>query len=419
MDVTRSGRGRIAGGLVSWLLILGGCAGGGESDAPTPGLVGDTVTLGALTPLSDAVAVIGVPLAAGLQTYFEALNERGGVRGRLPVRLLVEDVAYLNPSTTVQKYQKIKDQVAMLAMVVGTDHINTLLPLLEEDSIVASPTTFDAEWVREPNLLPWGTPYQISTINGVGYYLTEGGGAGKRVCGLALATGYGEAGLEGLQFASHEMGFEVAATARFRQDDQDFVAPITQLRNARCDAVVLVSLPSVTGKVLGAAAQLGFEPRWIMLSPGWHGSLAASPLKDYYEKNLWIAFDGAEWGDSTVAGMRAMLEAQRKYRPTQQPDIFYVAGWVIGRSVHAALEKAASLSDLSRAGILRAVTEMGHVSFDGIMSAYEYGPAETREPPRNATIFRINATKPVGLEPVAVNYTAPAALKYTFQRKER
>ena len=419
MDVMRSGRGRIGLGLISWLFVFGGCAGDGESDASPPGLVGDTITLGALTPLSDAVAVIGVPLAAGLQTYFEALNERGGVRGRLRVRLLIEDIAYVNPSSTVQKYQKIKDQIAMLAMVVGTDHINTLLPLLEEDSVVASPTTFDAEWVREPNLLPWGSPYQISTINGMGYYLTEGGGAGKRVCALALATGYGEAGIEGLQFASRELGFEIAATARFRQDDQDFVAPITQLRNARCDAVLLVSLPSVTGKVLGAAAQLSFEPRWIMLSPGWHGSLAESPLRDYYEKNLWVAFDGAEWGDSTVAGMRTMLAAQRKFRPTQQPDIFYVAGWVIGRSVHAALEKAASLSDLSRAGILRAVSEMGPVSFDGLMSGYQYGPAETREPPRSATIFRINAAKPVGLEPVAVNYTSPAALRYTFQKRER
>ena len=63
--------------------------------------------------------------------------------------------------------------------------------------------------------------------------------------------------------------------------------------------------------------------------------------------------------------------------------------------------------------------EMGEVSFEGLVSAYQHGSPETRQPSRNATIFRVNAARPVGLEPVAVNYTAPAAWQYVLQRKER
>lgn len=421
--MTQALRGSAVPGLAasrSWVfvsLLAVGC--GGDSNRLVPGVVGDTISVGALSPLSDAVAVIGKPVVAGLRTYIDALNERGGVGGRYFVRLLVEDVTYANPSTSVQKYEKVKADVAMMAQILGTDHINTVLPLLTEDSIVAVPTTFDAEWIREPQLVPWGTPYQLAAINGVAYYLTEGGGAGKRVCALAIATGYGDAGLEGLQFAAKELGFEIAATARFRQDDQDFVAPITQLRSARCDAVFLASLPGVTGRLLGAAAQLAWAPRWIALIPAWHPSLADSPLREYFIRNLWLTWDGPDWGDTTVAGMRAMLAAKAKHQPDQAPDLFFTAGWIIGALTHQVLERAVASGDLSRAGMMAASAQLGTQSFDGLLSAYTYGSAEQRDPPRTGNIFRVNPLKPVGTELLRAGFESPAARKFVFEKRVR
>jgi len=401
------------------IAVLTNACGGAEASRPTPGVAGDTITVGALSPLSDAVAVIGKPIVAGLQAYVDRLNERGGVAGRYRVRLLVEDVAYINPSSSAQKYQKIKGDVAMMAQILGTDHINTVLPLLAEDSVVAVPTTFDADWVREPHLIPWGPAYQLSAINGIGYYLTEGGGAGKRVCALTIATGYGQAGLEGVEFAAKELGFEIAATARFKQDDQDFVAPITQLRNAKCDAVFLVSLPGVTGRLLGAAAQLGFAPQWIALVPSWAPSLAESALKDYYAEHLLLAWDGPEWGDTTVTGMREMLAALAKFKPDQKPDVYAAVGWNLGYIVHQTLERAVASGDLTRPGLLRAVEQLGTLSFDGMFSPYTYGAASARAPSRMASIFRINPAKPVGLELVKKNFESPAAEKFVFHAKAR
>lgn len=414
---TRSRRAALA-----WLpavVAVAVACGGGRDAAPTPGVSGDTITLGAITPLSDAVAVIGVPLAAGIQTFYDAVNARGGIAGKYHVRLLVEDQAYANPSSSVQKYQKIKNDVVMLATVVGTDHINTLIPLLEEDSVIATPTTFDAEWVREPNLLPYGPPYQIWAINGVAYYLGLPGNAGKTVCAMALATGYGDAGIEGVEHAAREMGFRIAVVARFKLDDQDFVAPITQLRNARCDVVMLTSLPSVTGKVLGAAAQLGYAPRWIAQGPSWHGSMVSSPLTDYFQKNLWIVLDGPAWGDSTVAGMRELISAVATYKPDQKPDLYFSAGWVAAQASHALLEKAAELGDFSRAGLLRASEALGVVPFHGTMGDYTYGPAEQREPPRATTIFRVDPAVPGGLAVERGGFLAPAAQSFSIVRKAR
>ncbi len=405
----------VSGSLVVTVTSLVVACGGAPKEASAPGVVGDTIVVAALSPLSDAVAVIGKPLAAGLQGYAKQLNAKGGIAGRYQLKVVEEDITYANPTTGAQKYQKVKDNVALIAMTVGTDQVNGLLPLMAEDSMLLIPTTFDVEWVREPNILPWGAPYQVWAINGVAYYL-ETAGAGKTICSLVLATGYGQAAEEGLAFAAKELGFQVAVKGRFRQDDQDFVAPISQLRNARCDAVVLASLPGVTGKVLGAAAQLGFEPRWISQGPTWHQTLVNTPLRDYYAKNLWVVAWGPEWDDTTAVGMRGVLEAAATFFPNQEPDLYFIAGYLQGMTTHALLEKAIALGDLSRGGILRAMEQLTVPTGD-LIGEYRYGPVATREPPRTVSIFKMNPTKPFGIELMARDYTSPVAAKYSVPQR--
>jgi len=399
--------------LIVGSALLAACGGGTGGTASTPGVSGDTIYVGALTPLSDPVAVIGKPLLRGIQVYFDKVNAEGGIGGRYMVKVLEEDITYANPSTSVQKYQKVKDRVAMFAMILGTDHINGTLPLLREDRIVATPVTLDAEWTRDPNLLPVGAPYHIQVINGIGYFLSQPGNAGKAVCSMVLATGYGEAAEEGVDHAAREMGFTPAARTRFRQDDQDFVAPITQLRNAKCELVVLASLPAVTGKVLGAAAQLGYAPRWVMTSPSWHGALVDSPLADYLVQTAWVSAEGTEWGDTTTAGVKEMIDALATYAPDQKPDYYYVFGWVAGASIEEHLRETVAAGDLTREGFLRALETMKPVSSAG-WGEYRYGPVATREPPRSVTIFRISKAKPFGSEVEARNVQVPAAASFQF-----
>ncbi len=397
------------------LAVTAACGGSGDAATPAPGVSGDTIYVGALVPLSDAVAVIGKPVLAGLNTYFGALNAAGGIAGKYKVKVVAEDITYANPSSGSQKYQKIKDQVAMFASIIGTDQINGVLPLLAEDSILALPTTFDAEWVRNPNLLPWGVPYQLQAINAVGYAITDGGYAGKPVCTMTLATGYGEAVVEGVDHLVKEMNVSVAARATFKQDDQDFIAPVTQLRNANCAVIMMASLPSVTGKVLGAAAQLGYAPRWILTSPSYHHALAASPLKDYLVKTTWISWDGSLYADSTTPAMQAFAAAQKAHAADQSPDLFYVAGYVMGFPVRATLEKAVAAGDLSRGGIMRGAAAVPTLNTDGILSAWTYGAAAQRNPPRTGTIFKVDPSVPLSLGIEKQGVSVPAAVSFTFK----
>jgi len=394
--------------------------GGGESAvANNPGIRNDTIFLGALVPQSDAVALIGKPILAGVEAYLAQVNaDKGGVGGRYKLHLMAEDVTYANPSTSVQKYNKIRDQVAMLVPILGTDHVNVSLPLLAEDTLLAVPSTMDAEWVREPNLVSVLAPYQVEVINGIDYWITNGGGKGKALCSLVMSTGYGEAAEEGAQFAARANATTLAVSAKFRPGDQDFVAQITQLKNARCEGVVLTSLPTETARILGTAAQLQFSPRWIATGPSWHTVLGESPIANYAKQTMWVSFDGGEWGDTTQAGMRDVLRAVANHAPAQKPDVYFTAGYIFAHSAVAVLEEAARQGDLSRTGIARALTTLGVVSHGGLSGDYRYGPIETREPPRVTSILAIDPSKPGGYTLVKRDHASETARSFSFEKRQ-
>ncbi|HEX2040452.1 MAG TPA: ABC transporter substrate-binding protein [Acidimicrobiales bacterium] len=373
------------------------------------------INLGVITPLTGAVAAIGNPLTNGNKTWFDYLNqERGGIAGKYKVVLKIEDSQYI-PQNGVQAYNKIKGDVVMIAQLLGTPVTNAVLPQLRTDNLVAAPASLDAEWVRDKNLLPVGGPYQIQMINAADWLLNEGGGKGKVVCTMIQDDVYGEAGQEGVEFAAKELGFTIKTTARFKQAAPDFTAQIQQLRSNGCQVVFLVSTPSDTGKALGTAAQGGFAPQWIGQSPSYIGALAASPLKDYLARTFFVAAEGTEWGDTSVPGMKDMLDRLQKYQPSQQPDYYFAFGYNQARAVTAVLEKAVELGDLSRAGIVKALEELGTVTFDGLSGDYKYGKPADREPPRTSTIFKINPTKPIGIEKVKYNFTSNAAKEFEFE----
>ena len=387
----------------------------GEPEA-VPGFDGTTIKLGVITPTSGTVALIGNPLTAGNQAYFDYVNEElGGIAGKYKVELVIRDSGY-DPTKAAQEYAAIKGDVVMLAQLLGTPIVNAVLEQLIDDGMVAQPASLDSFWVNEPNLLPIGGPYQIQAINALNWYVTDGGGEGKVVCSLIQDDPYGEAGQEGLDFAAEELGIDIAVTARFPAPPAtaDFTAPIGQLQGEGCEMVFLVATPTSTGGALGKSVEVGFTPQWIGQSPTWIGALGASPLAPYLQENFLVASEGPNYGDTSVPGMTELMRIKDTYAPDQAPDVYFNFGYNEAQAVHALLEKAVELGDLSRDGILAALADLGTVTFDGLLGDYTYG--ETRTPPTTTTLFRVDPASPIGLSAVegAIELEAPFAADFEF-----
>lgn len=426
---------RLAAGVFTLALLAGACGGddddggdttagedtettaGGTGEPPenTAGFDGKTIKLGVISPLTGPVAAIGVPLTAGNEVFKEYVNkELGGIAGKYQIELVTEDSQY-SPQVAVQAYNKIKGDVVMFAQLLGTPVTKAVLPQLATDGIVAAPASLDAEWVRDPNLLPIGGPYQIQMINAADYLVSEGGAKDKVFCSQIQDDAYGEAGQQGIDFAAEKLDFEVKTTSKHKGAAADFTANVQQLKDAGCEVVFLVSTPTDTGKLLGTAAQLKFAPQWVGQSPSYIGALSASPLKDYLAQTFLLISEGTEWGDESVPGMKTMIERIGKYKPDQQPDYYFGFGYNQMNAVVQVLEKAVELGDLSHEGIKKAMEEVGTLTFDGLTGDYEYGTAEDRNPPRTSTLFKINPTKPIGLEVVKAGFESDHAAEFEFE----
>lgn len=391
---------------------------GGEEPAgdpePTAGFDGTTIRLGALTPTSGPAAIIGNPLTKGNEVYFEALNAQGGVAGKYQVELDIRDSAYAE-ATAIQEYNAGKGDVVMYVQILGTAIIKAVLSQMMQDDIVASPATLDADWIAEENLLPIGGPYQIQVINGLDWYVNEDGGAGTKVCMLAQDDPYGDAGEEGVDHAASELDFEKGPRVDFAVGTPDFTTQINQLEGGDCEAVVLVATPLDAAGALGRAAQAGYAPRWLVVSPGFLKLLYAGDLAPYAAENVRVLSEGANWGDESVPGMAQMVADLEEYGDGQEPDPYFAFGYNQARAVHQVLEKAVEMGDLSKEGIKAAMGELGTITFDGLLGDYEYGsgPAD-RNPPRTSTIFQFDADAPTGLTSVTDSFASEAAESFDF-----
>jgi ABC-type branched-subunit amino acid transport system substrate-binding protein len=395
----------------------GGNAGG--DPVAVPGFDGTTIKLGVITPTSGQVALIGNPLTAGNKAYFDYVNEElGGIAGKYKIELDIRDSGY-DPTKAGQEYAASKDGVVMYAQILGTPVVNAIREQLATDGLVAAPASLDSFWVQDPNLLPVGGPYQIQAMNALNWFVTDGGGEGKKVCSLIQDDPYGEAGQEGLDFAAKELDIEIAVTAKFPAPPAaaDFTAPISQLQGEGCEMVFLVSTPTSTGAALGKAAEVSYAPQWIGQSPTWIGLLGKSPLAPYLEKNYLVASEGPNYGDESVPGMADLLRIKETYAPAEQAaDIYFNFGYLQGIAVTALLEKAVELGDLSHDGIAKALEELGTVSFNGLSGDYTYGAAGDRVPPTKSSIFKVDPASPTGLSLVdgAGDIEAPFAKDFEF-----
>jgi ABC-type branched-subunit amino acid transport system substrate-binding protein len=379
----------------------------------TDGFDGKTIKLGVITPLTGTVSIIGTPLTAGNQLWWDYVNgDLGGVGGKYKVELVEEDSQY-QPATAIQAYDKIKGDVVDFQQILGTQVTKALLPKMQVDKTAGGPATLDAAWVKNPNLFPIGAPYQVEAINGLDYY-TKNGGKGKKVCALAQDDEFGQAGLDGLAYAKKALKLKTGPTERFKTGE-DLTAQIQSLSDAKCDAVLTVATAVDATAIVTKSIALNFSPQMIALAPFWLQVFSQNPnLQQFLVDHLWVASEqGAAWGDSSVPGMDTFIERQQQYAPSQKPDAYFVFGYLQGQALYQILQKAVKNGDLSHEGILKASNQVGTLKFDGLTGDYKYGKsAADRNPPRVNGIFKVDPAQPVGLALLAPPAASAAAKKY-------
>lgn len=389
---------------------------GGIKAGPGVDTKAKTISLGILTPLSGPVAApIGIPLTKGIETYFDAINASGGIDG-YKINLVEKDSQY-NPQIQVQMYNQIHNNVLMLAESLGTPTTQAIVSLATHDQMLTSVASLDSYLARQPYMVLIGTPYRLQVENAFDYIVNKLGDKSPKVGIISQDDSYGQDGLKGYTEAVACYSLNDVAKATYELTDTSYTAQVSAMKAAGAKYVVLTAIPTAAAGIIGAAAQIGYFPQWIMNSPAWaNGLLSVSPaFSGLLEKSVWVVAQGATWGDQSQPGMAEMLSNIQKYAPSQQPDGYFEFGYAEAKVTAAILKKAIDDKDLTRPGLLKAFNSLGTVDLGGLFPTAHYGSAPNdRVPTRDNSVYGLDPTIPNNFKNLSGDFTGTCAAQSQF-----
>jgi branched-chain amino acid transport system substrate-binding protein len=201
---------------------------------------GEPIMLGVSGPLTGQNAQYGAQWQKGFDLALDEINGKGGVRGR-PLQYVFED-SQADPRQTVAIAQKFVSDPKIVAEL--GDFSSTA-------SMAASPIYQRAGLVQfgftnsHPNFTKGGDFIWSNSVSQadeqprLAKYAAELGF--KRVAVLYLNTDWGRTSQNIFGAAAKSLGLEVVAAEGYQPDEKDFRSTLVRVRDAKPDAIVLIS----------------------------------------------------------------------------------------------------------------------------------------------------------------------------------
>jgi branched-chain amino acid transport system substrate-binding protein len=309
------------------VLAIAGLTTGVPLPAPAQqGVTDAEILLGGSNSFSGPLAFTGEQATKfGVDVYFRAVNDAGGVLGR-KVRTVYYDDGY-KPQEAVANTRKLVEQDGVFAIIApqGTPPVVATLEYLEENRVPllfpfqGSPITRGRKWVFSGMTL-----YDRQSRMMVDYLV----GARKfgRFAALYQDDEYGKSFLTAFEKDLGRRGLKMVAAESVKRGVADVSAQMAKLQATKPEVLFLVLTPGPGAQALRERQKIGWT-EVVMVSSG--------PLTD--ERYLSLAGDAAEgveglslWPDpltSDLPGVKRYREHMQKYVPKNEPNRYSLSGY--------------------------------------------------------------------------------------------
>jgi branched-chain amino acid transport system substrate-binding protein len=326
----------IAGMLVGAVALAGTALGQVGPRGVTPG----ELVLGMHTDLSGPAATYGVSSSNAVRMRFDEINEKGGIAGR-KIKLIVEDTQYQVPRA-VQAGGKLINRDRIFAMVapLGTPMNNALF---KDQFDAGVPNLFPLSAARsmyEPfhKLKFYGAASYVDQVRaGINYMVTKKGK--KALCVMYQDTDFGKEVLDGVQLQAEKMKVRVVETTTHKPTDQDFTAPITKLKAAGCELVVLGTIVRDSIVPYATARKIGWTDVDFLGSAASYDGFVAGAQGGVTEGLYAMGLTDFPYRDTLSPTAQAWFD-RYKERYKNDPNIGAVYGHVAADLTVVGLEKA-------------------------------------------------------------------------------
>jgi branched-chain amino acid transport system substrate-binding protein len=310
-------------GLAIAAAVLAAASG---AQAQQRGVTAGEVTFGMHTDLSGVAATYGVSSSNGVKMRFEEVNAAGGINGR-KLKVIVEDQGYQVPKA-VQACNKLinRDKVFAFVAPLGTPMNNACF---KDEFAAGVPNLFPLSAARsmyEPfeRLKFYGAASYVDQIRaGIQYFVKNKGV--KNVCVMYQDTDFGKEILEGAEQQTKKLGIPIAEKTAHKPTDSDFTAPITKLREAKCDLIAMGTIVKDSIVPYTTARKAGWNDVIFLGSAAVYDLVvgAAQGMDGFYGMGL----TEMPYPDSEHPKVKAFVETYKK-KFNVDPNIGAVYGYV-------------------------------------------------------------------------------------------
>jgi ABC-type branched-subunit amino acid transport system substrate-binding protein len=226
----------------------------------------EAIVIGQSAPFSGPSAQLGTDFNLGARTYFQMVNDNGGVHGR-KIELRAKDDAY-DSNLTVQNTNDMLDKEHVLALFgyVGTTTTLAALPVITAAQVPFFAPVTGADALREP-FNRYVFNMRASYHDEAEYIIDQLSITGiKNVAVFYQNDAYGKSGLDAMVKANEKRGQKVSATAMVERHSTDVGAAAKALQAAKPAAVVLISSYSSSAALVKEMKKNGYSGQFVSVS---------------------------------------------------------------------------------------------------------------------------------------------------------
>ena len=367
--------------------VVVSCGGGGGQSAESSkvteiGVTDSTITIGTWGPLTGPAALWG-NVTRGIDSYFQYVNENGGIHGR-KINVVMKDDGY-QPSKTVAAVREMveKDKVFAFVGGIGTAPCLAVMDYIGRNKIPwVSPTSGATHWAYPPqnNLFSTYSLYFDESFTQVDYIINTL--EAKKIAMIYQNDDFGKSGLVGVKVALEKHGLELLEEVSTEVTDQDLGSHVAKLKESGAEVVIMQVLPRQGAIITGTAAVMGFSPTWMTNSTLGDTELMYGITEGRWEGMLFSGFFNLE-SDADLKGYQAAAKA--KY-PDVPWNTFMASGFLFAEPVGQALKDAGP--DLTREKFIKAMEGLNN--FVGLGFPISFS-AENRQGIRGSAMYRCGA----------------------------
>ena len=345
------------------------------------GVTNTEIILGMSAPFSGPNKELGREMEVGLKTYFEHINEQGGVAGR-KIRLIALDDGY-EPARAEANMKELFEKHQVFAVIgnVGTPTAEKTLPYALEKHLIFFGAFTGAPLLRQDPparfVFNYRASYEEETAAMVKYLLNIKKVKPDQIAVFAQNDGYGDAGFRGVarELRRHGRDQEQILRVGYERNKRDVDEAVQKvLKDSNIRAVVMV--PTYTPAALFIQKIKEDRKDMLFANVSFVGSdPLAEALREagpQYAEGV-IVTQVVPHPQSQASAVLTYRELLGKFHPNEKPSFVSLEGYIDAMIFVRAMIMAGD--DLNTDTLIDALEKINRLDL-GIGTSITYGPSD-------------------------------------------